>query len=87
MSGRGGSHPIRWKAVRNFSPGGGSSPRRIARMIATYSRISASGLSIDWSNQCSTTGLCDTPSPAIALPPESSSSVAKDCAMLHGVLA
>ena len=73
--------------MRNFSPGGGSSPRRIARTIATYSRISASGLSIDWPNQCSTTGLCETPSPATARPPESSSSVAKDCAMFAGVRA
>ena len=73
--------------MRNFSPAGGSSPRRIARTIATYSRISASGLSIDWPNQCSTTGLCETPSPAIALPPEISSSVANDCAMFAGVRA
>jgi len=56
-------------------------------MIATYSRISASGLSIDWLNQCSTTGLCEQPSPAIALPPEMSSSVANDWAMLAGVRA
>ena len=86
MSGR-GSHPERWKAVRNFSPCGGSSPRQIARTIATYSRISASGLSIDWPNQCSTTGLCETPRPAIARPPERSSSVAKDWAMLQTVRA
>ena len=78
---------MKWKPVRNFSPGGGSSPRKIARMISTYSRVSASGLSIDWPYQPSTTGLCETPRPATLRPPEKSSSVANDCAMFAGVRA
>ena len=49
----------------------------------TYSRISRSGLSIVWPYQPSTTGRCETPSPATARPPENSSSVANDCAVLH----
>ena len=54
----------------HFSPGGGSSPRRIARTIATYSRISATGLSIVWPYQPSTTGRCETPMPRFSRPPE-----------------
>src|SRR5215204_5725129 len=57
---------MKWNPVRNFTPLGGSSPRKIARMICTYSRISASGLSIDCPYQPSTTGLCETPRPATA---------------------
>ena len=38
--------PMKWKPVGHFSPGGGSSPRRIARTISTYSRISRTGLPI-----------------------------------------
>ena len=78
---------MKWKPVRNFSPWGGSSPRKIARKVSTYSRISRSGLSIDWPYQPSTTGLCETPSPATARPPENSSSVANDCAMCRRVRA
>ena len=46
-----------------------ASPRRIARTIATYSRISATGLSIVWPCQPSTTGRCETPSPRFRRPP------------------
>jgi hypothetical protein len=42
-------------------------------------------LSIDWPYQASTTGRCETPSPAIARPPENSSSVANDWAVAAGV--
>jgi hypothetical protein len=53
--------------------------------MLAYSRISTSGLSICWPYQASTTGRCDTPRPAIARPPENSSSVAYDCAAAAGV--
>ena len=76
---------MKWKPVEKRSPGGGSSPAKIARRLCTYSRISRTGLSIVWPYQPSTTGRCDTPSPASARPPENSSRVAKDCAVATGV--
>ncbi len=66
-------------------PRGGSSPRRIARTIDTYSRISATGRSIVCPCQPSTTGRCETPSPSVRRPPESSSIVAAVCAIVAGV--
>jgi hypothetical protein len=84
MSGR-GSKPMKWNCEWKRSPWGGSSPRRIARTQPTYSRISLSGLSIDWPYQLSTTGRCETPSPMIARPPEYSSSVPKDWAVVTGM--
>ena len=83
-SGRGSSPPS-WKLVCHLSPGGGASPRRIARTIVTYSRISATGLSIVWPCQPSTTGRCDTPSPRFNRAPDSSSIVAAVWAMVAGV--
>jgi hypothetical protein len=53
--------------------------------VPAYSRISCSGLSIRCPYQASTTGLCETPKPATARPPENSSSVANDCAAAAGV--
>ena len=66
-------------------PRGGSSPRRIARTIDAYSRISATGLSIVWPCQPSTTGRCETPRPRFRRPSDSSSIVAAVCAIVAGV--
>ena len=71
--------------MRHFSPGGGSSPRRIARTMERYSRISDAGLSIVWPCQPSTTGRCETPMPSVKRPPESSSIVAAVWAIVAGV--
>ena len=76
---------MKWKAERNLWPSGGSSPRKMARRMATYSRVSRRGLSMVCPYHASTTGRCDTPSPHTARPPENSSSVAKDWAVATGV--
>ena len=62
-------------------------PRRakIARRIATYSRISATGRSMLWPCQASTTGRWETPRPSRMRPPESSSMVTAVWAMVAGV--
>ena len=65
--------PLRAKLVCHFSPAGGGSPARIARTIATYSRISATGLSIVCPCQPSMTGRCETPSPRRRRPSDCSS--------------
>ena len=71
--------------VGHFSPSGGSSPRNIARIAPTYSRISATGRSIDCPYQASTVSRCETPTPSTIRPPESSSIVAAVCAVAAGV--
>ncbi len=85
--GRSGNGPMpesrNWEV--HFAPAGGSSPRRIARTIAVYSRISVTGLSIVWPCQNSTTGRCETPMPSIIRPPEASWIVAASWAMVAGV--
>jgi len=73
------------KAVRKRSPGGGSSPRMIARTICTYSRMSRTGFSSGWPYQPSTVTLCDAPRPSTARPPDISSTVAIDWAVATGV--
>ena len=76
---------MKWKLELNFSPSGGLSPRRMARTMPTYSRISRTGLSSVWPYQASTTGRCETPRPISARPRENSSSVANDWAVATGV--
>ena len=77
--------PLSAKLVCHFSPAGGGSPARIARRMATYSRISATGLSIVWPCQPSTTGRCETPRPRRRRPPDCSCSVAAVIAIVAGV--
>ena len=79
------STPARRKRVDHLAPAGGSSPRRMARTISTYSRISLAGASIDWPCHPSTTGRCDTPSPRFNRPCENSLMVAAVWAMVAGV--
>ena len=79
------STPARRKPVDHLLPAGGSSPRRIARTISTYSRISPAGESIDCPCQPSTTGRCEIPSPSRRRPCENSLMVAAVWAMVAGV--
>ncbi len=67
------------------SPPGTSSPRNIARIAVTYSRISSTGLSIFAPYQPSTVTRWETPSPITMRPPEISSMVAAVCAVATGV--
>ncbi len=71
-----GPTPLSMNWLCHLSPAGGDSPRRIARTMPTYSRISVTGLPIVWPCQNSTTGLCDTPRPRLKRPPEKSAIVA-----------
>ena len=71
--------------VGKRSDSGGSSPRRIARTAPRYSRIWVTGLSIFAPCQFSTVTRCETPSPSTIRPPENSSIVAADWAMVAGV--
>ena len=77
--------PARPNPVGHFSASPTGSPARIERTVLTYSRISATGLSMVWPCQPSTTGRCETPRPSTTRPPDMSAIVAAVCAMVAGV--